>query len=295
MPHATINGLSLNYEVTQSGAGHDSAPVLLIMGFCIRGAGWRFVVPALAERHAVCTYDNRGCGLSDVPEPGYGMGDMADDAVALMDHLGWERAHVVGVSMGGMIAQHVGLRHRNRVSSLSLVATSAGSFLGRVPSPKGLVHVIGGAVRGKNEDATMRSLIKLLFPRNFQEELGRDWLTRTLNEDLTPRPTAMGRKGQLKAIFGHDTRKRLGELKGLPTVIVKPERDLLIRPKQSELLHRLIPGSSIVRLPEFGHGLVRHAGERLSQPLLDHFAAVDHQRHASGAGEPPQEPEGRYM
>lgn len=270
MPQAPIGDLTIHYEKT----GHGT-PVLLVMGFCIRGAGWRFQVPALSRHHQVCTFDNRGCGASETPTPGYPITAMADDAASLMDYLGWSKAHVVGVSMGGMIAQHLALNHRQRLRSLSLIATSAGGVTGRLPTLRGLPHVLSGALRRNDRQATLSSLSKLLFPKDVREALGADWIFDCLEEDLTPAPSAKGRKGQLKAVFGHNTRSRLNELSGLPTLIVKPERDLLVRPSESEFLHRSIPGSHIVRLESFGHGLVRHAGHRLSDPLLRHFSAVD--------------------
>lgn len=272
MPRAHVGDLTLHYETAGSGT-----PVLLVMGFCIRGAGWRFQVPALSAHHEVCVYDNRGCGTSDTPAPGYPITAMADDAVRLMDHLDWPNAHVVGVSMGGMIAQHIALEHRERTRSLVLIATSAGGMFGRLPTFRGLPHVLSGSLRRNNRQATLASLTKLLFPRAIRDELGTDWIHQCLDEDLTPTPTPEGRKGQLKAVFGHNTRQRLQELTGVPTLVVKPELDQLVRPSESEYLHRSIPGSRIVRLEGVGHGLVRHAGARLSEPLLKHFSSVDNE------------------
>jgi pimeloyl-ACP methyl ester carboxylesterase len=101
VPSAAIDGISLNYEVHGTGE-----PVLMIMGLGVGLIGWRPQVEDLAgEAWRLCVYDNRGVGRSTAPRPPYTMARLAADALALMDHLGWRQAHVVGVSMGGMIAQ----------------------------------------------------------------------------------------------------------------------------------------------------------------------------------------------
>lgn len=270
MPIANVNGIDLNYETS----GDSGTPVLMIMGFSIRGAGWRFAVPALAQAHQVCIYDNRGCGHSEAPPAPYSMAEMAADAIGLMDHLGWPQAHIIGVSMGGMIAQHVALDHRDRVLSLSLIATSPGGFFNRLPTASGLPRLLSTAM-AKTEEKRIPALMKLLFPKPHREALGDEWLTETLLHDLTPNPPDHGRKGQLKAVMKHDTRKRLGELEGIPTLVLKPSLDLLVRPNQSDKLHAGIPGSQLVTLEGFGHGLIRHAGTALTDPIAQHVAKLD--------------------
>ena len=121
MPHLELDGARLYYETT----GETGTPVLLIMGFAVPMTMWGAQVPALAERHRVIAFDNRGAGKTTARPGLYTMRGFADDAVRLLDHLGVERAHVTGVSMGGMIAQELALGHRDRVLSLSLVATQS--------------------------------------------------------------------------------------------------------------------------------------------------------------------------
>ncbi len=108
-------------------SGGDGPPVLLIMGLGMNATGWWRTVPVLAEAGLrVISFDNRGVGRSDrMPGP-YTVAEMADDAVAVLDEAGLDRAHVYGISLGGMIAQEVALRHRRRVDALVLGATTAG-------------------------------------------------------------------------------------------------------------------------------------------------------------------------
>lgn len=271
MPDVTVDDVHLHYQVDQTaGAG---TPVLLIMGLSVPGSAWRFQHAVLAREHPVCWFDNRGVGGSSAPPPPYTMARMAADAIGLMDHLGWRDAHVVGVSMGGMIAQHLALDHRDRVRSLSLLATHAGGALARLPAATGTWHFLRallGPKRGRI-DATAH----LLFPADFRAQTDPEWIREVLKKDFGKRPPKEGRRGQLRAVFGHDTRPRLADLAGVPTLVIKPERDILVRPRESERLHAAIPGSRILRLPDAGHGLLRQDADAINAALLEHFAAAD--------------------
>ncbi len=267
MPDAIVNGVRLHYET--HGAG--GPPVLLLMGFTVAGKAWRFQRDALVERHRIVWFDNRGCGRSDVPETPFSMADMADDAIALLDHLGWEDAHVTGVSMGGMIAQEVALRHRDRVRSLALIATSPGGPTGALPTRRGARHMARVALtRG---DRRLEAYRDLLFPPAYEPDP--TWLFDVLREDYGAPPPPAGRRGQLRAILRHDTRDRLHLLEGLPTLVVRPGSDVLIRPEQSDRLHRAIPGARLLRLDDAGHGIIRQSRDALNAALLEHYQAAE--------------------
>src|SRR3954469_11914440 len=120
MPTATVNGIDLYYEVSGEGP-----PLLLITGLSGNTLGWAMLEPTLAEHFQVIAFDNRGAGRSAAPPGPYTTREMADDAVGLLDHLGIERTHVLGLSMGGMIAQELALAHPTRVDRLVLFATYA--------------------------------------------------------------------------------------------------------------------------------------------------------------------------
>src|SRR5690606_19973287 len=152
------------YEVV----GDGGPPVLLVMGFGMTGAAWGPVVERLSGDHRVCWYDVRGLAQST---PGrldrHTLPDLADDAAALLDHLGRDAAHVAGISMGGMIAQHLALRHRPRVRSLTLIATHA---CGRASLPgfKALRYFVEANVtRG---EARLHAMRGLLFPPEARVE-----------------------------------------------------------------------------------------------------------------------------
>ena len=115
------DGTKLYYERTGAGA-----PVLLVMGLGMNATGWWRTIPVLAEGLEVIAFDNRGAGRSDVPDGPYTADLMADDAMAVLDAAGIEKAHVYGISLGGMIAQDIVVRHPDRVDRLVLGATTPG-------------------------------------------------------------------------------------------------------------------------------------------------------------------------
>ncbi len=274
---ATLPNAVLAYEVTgPAPVAGGPLPVLLVMGFTMPGRAWRFIVPSLADTRAVCTFDNRGAGESSVPPGPWTMADLAADAAHLLDHLGWARAHVVGISMGGMISQHLALDHRARLASLTLIATHAGGRLAILPPVRGLLPFVQANLQaraGAAADPKKRyaALSRLLFPPSYLRAANPQEIEARLRHDFEPPAPAEGRKRQLKAVLAHRTVRRLEGLVGLPTLIVKPSDDVLIAPRHSDALHRLIPGSTLMTIDGAGHGLIRQVPDRLGAAIRAHL------------------------
>ncbi len=266
MAHAEVAGRQLWYET----AGDDGTPVLLVMGFGMSSTAWRPQVKALRQHHRVLAFDNRGTGRSGAIDRSYRMADLAGDAVGLLDHLGWDRAHVVGVSMGGMVAQEVALGHRHRVRSLTLIATHPGGLASRPAGRAFRLFARANTSRGRPRMAALR---ELLFPPAHRDALpvDEDSIVADFGTPI-PRRTALM---QVRAILRHDTRRRLGQLAGMPILIVRPEQDLLVPPRNSDRLKALMPWAQVRSFADAGHGVTWQCADALNARLLEHFRAAD--------------------
>ena len=204
MPKATVNGVRIHYNVEGSGE-----PLFLIMGFSGSRMAWFFQRRAFRKDLQVVTFDNRGVGHSDKPPGPYSMRMMADDVVGLMDHLDIEKAHVLGVSMGGMIAQEIAISHPGRVRKLVLASTFAGRDRDGGHSPE-YMKALGFTEDTPDEELRQIDLKKLMGMV----------VTLAVNSRLlgmTAGPIAKlsagrlatdGVRAQLEAILDHDTRPR---------------------------------------------------------------------------------------
>lgn len=258
------DGARIHYEVHGSGD-----PVLLIMGLGSNAYGWHRTIPWLAERYQAIAFDNRGVGRSDVPAGPYTIAQMAADAEAVLDANGHDTAHVVGASLGGMIAQRFALTYPDRLRSLILICTTPGGANGVTASR----DVMTAMVQGGDDP-------RKVYRRNAWFLYGDD--TRTnhpdrIEEDLEYRqkiPTApAGYLGQLTAAMGHDTWDGLPSI-AVPTLVVHGDADLLVPTANGPLLAGRIPGARLVMVPGAGHMLQADGGDLVRDSVLDFLARV---------------------
>ena len=249
--------------------GREGPSVLFIMGLGMPGAVWGPQVDALQHDHRCCFYDHLGVGDSDRGPLLRTMPGMADDAVRILDDLSWDRAHVVGVSMGGMIAQELALRSADRCQSLTLIATHGGAPVASLPTLKGMKLFLQGLFGGPS--ARLRSLPRLLYPDEFLESMKSDALRAHLKVRLGRPPPLRTVLGQLYAVWRHSTESRLSQIE-VPTLLVRPGKDILIRPSQTDRLARLISNARVLRFEEAGHGVTFQMATELNQALREHFA-----------------------
>lgn len=270
------------HRIAYSCGGHGGDPVLLIMGLTMRGDAWRHQIDDLAQHHRLAWFDHAGLGASaPVRSRRLRMADLAADAVGVLDSLGWERAHVVGLSMGGMIAQHIALGAPERVATLSLLATHSGGRQPVLPPRAGIKLLLASTV-ARDSERRLEVLTKLLLGPKFcaADPMRAAQLVRA---DFSRPPAIRTQIAQLHAIARHHTRDRLRELAHIPTLIVRPGMDLLIDPRHSDLLHAGIPGSRLAHFPEAGHAVTRECAPALNELLLEHFERVQPQPTGSGA------------
>jgi 3-oxoadipate enol-lactonase len=247
--------------------GGPEDPVLLIMGLGASSRLWFRLLPWLTRRHRVIVFDNRGTGSSAPVRGRLTMQGMAGDAVTVLDAAGIERAHVVGASMGGMIAQHLALDHRDRVRSLVLACTTAGGRNGAPPwrlLASAAVRPLIGTRRSFPVVAPMLYAATTL--REKPDRVAED-LDRRMADSTSP----LTLYAQLGAIALHDTRPRLPELDGMPVLVVHGLEDRLVPPARGRELAELIPSAHLELIPACGHLLTTDAEEQTAGAILAHL------------------------
>jgi pimeloyl-ACP methyl ester carboxylesterase len=244
MPTVSVNGIDLYY--VEVGTGE---PLLLVTGFGADHLSWGFQLGAFSAGHRVIAFDNRGAGRSSAPDLPYTTKLMADDAVALMDRLGIESAHVLGVSLGGMIAQEVALAHPARVRSLQLHATAARpdryvlALLENLRTVRGLV----GA------EAAQRATALWLFAAttfNQRPEFVETMLYAARTQPYPQSDVGFARQGD--AIVSHDALDRLGAIT-CPTLVGVGDEDALAPLRFSREIVRAIPHAELHTIAGAGH------------------------------------------
>jgi len=280
MPITRVGENDLYYELQGEGPGD---PALLLMGLGTDLHGWERVAPVLGRSRRLLLLDNRGVGRSAKPRGAYSTAEMADDAAAVMDVAGFGRAHVVGVSLGGAIAQELALRHAERVRSLALLATFAGldrrmrdaaaegtaKVTRNHPSAADMLGTMQAMAEG-NVAVDPRVLFGFLMPLVFSKgflEREKAMLRQMYERSLSYGISLHGFAGQLAAAWKHDTLARLEAIR-VPTLVVTGTADRLVPPAQSKLIHGAIPGSRYAELAGGVHGLVYEGVEELN-PMLE--------------------------
>jgi pimeloyl-ACP methyl ester carboxylesterase len=245
----------------------EGEPVLMIMGFMGSSRAWFRLLPHVADQHRAIVFDNRGTGDSDRPGGLFTMDHLVDDALAVLDAAGEETAHVVGVSMGGMVAQHLALDHPERVRSLSLLCTHHG---GRRPGGMPWRMLASIALRPVlGPGGTFRIVAPLLYSERTRTER-RERLEADLRmraQEVTPARTALG---QGAAITRHASADRLGEL-SMPVLVVHGEEDRLVPVEAAHELARLIPSADLRIVPNAGHLLGTDAEQETAGAVLGHI------------------------
>lgn len=250
-------------------AGTRGPRILFVMGFGMRGDVWRPQIEGLRADHRVAWFDHRGVGESPRgSQRVWTMKHMAEDAVGVLDALGWDDAHLVGVSMGGMVAQETAIRFEPRLRSLTLIATHGGGPLrATLPTVEGMrCFIRANTSRGP---ARIEALKTLLYPPAFAARFDPATLGARMQAQFG-RPVAKETLvGQLHAVLRHDTTSRLGALT-LPTLIVKPSLDVLIKPASSDRLHRHLPNARLLELPDAGHGVTFQCAAEVNEAVRKH-------------------------
>ena len=241
MPTLHSEGAEIYWE--QHGTGD---PLILISGLGYTIEMWYRLLPALSKRYRTIVMDNRGVGRSSVPEGPYGVPLMVRDIRAVMDASRVERAHVLGMSMGGMIAQELALAHPDRVASLVLACTSCGGMRAVIAPP----HVFGRLFTRAHVSAEHGA--RALIPYIYHPSTPRERVEEDIAQRLRAYPSRAGYLNQLRGLMFWTSYPRLQSLR-VPTLVLHGESDGLVPARNAWILGDAIPGARVQILRNTSH------------------------------------------
>ena len=238
-------------------------PIVLIMGLGCSSAMWFRLAPRLAVRHRVILFDNRGAGQTKAPGAlVHRVSNMARDIAAVLDAAGLRRAHMVGFSMGGMIAQQFAIDHGSRVQSLTLLATNCGNPYAKLPAWE-VQRLLFDRRRETPEQALSAMRPYVYSQATPQERIAEDNTVRIANFPLRHAYDA-----QLYGLLYWNSYFQLPRLR-LPTLVVHGLEDCLIPPENGRLLASRIPGAELVEIPGASHFAHTDAPESITKAIAN--------------------------
>jgi len=266
---ATVTRGAATIHYTVSGNG---PAVVFVQGVGAIGRAWRPQLDALREQHTVIAFDNRGIGASTPGDGPLSIEAMAADTLAVADAAGATSFHLVGHSMGGVIAQQVALSALDRVRSLSLLCTFARGAQGARLSWD--LFVAGMRARIGPRASRRRAFVELVMPPSYLATVNRERLDAELADlfgrDLADQPPVVMQ--QLRAMSRYDARSSLAALGAIPTLVASATRDRIALPAFGRQLAAAIPGACYVEVDDAGHAVPIHSAPEINALLLEQCA-----------------------
>jgi 3-oxoadipate enol-lactonase len=274
MPTTHNGPVKLYWESTGTGP-----PVLLIAGQAMTLDAWWRTVPKLARSFRVLTFDHRDIGRSSHWPWPYTVHQMAEDAIAVLDAAGVERAHVYGVSLGGMVAQELALRYPDRVEALVLGATTSGGPGVTLAAPQPLTFFVrvGAMAPEEAEWAAVPYNYSVRTRRHHGERIAQDIAKRVENQTDT-----LAYLHQVGAAASHNTTGRLGQIQ-VPTLVVHGEEDVIMPLRNGEQLAKAIPHAELKTWPNAGHLYITDEprADRYIREYLERYTYAERQQQAA--------------
>lgn len=264
MPSCHCQGIDIYYEI--QGAGQ---PLLFISGLSGGTWSWYKQVPFFQRHFQTIVFDNRGAGRSSMPAGPYSIQQLANDAACLLDCLDNKKIFLVGLSMGGMIAQELALLQPDRVAAMVLGCTHCGGTLRVAPSPHVLATLMNN--EGLDQEQIIDKNLPLFFSSRCREkhpEVVAAYRQVQLQAPLQPEHAF---HAQLQAIGDFDCCDRLPQIR-IPTLIFTGTEDVLVPRQNALLLAERIAGAQLVEFAGAGHALHAECADQLNQLSLDFFS-----------------------
>ena len=272
MPLTRTTPVSLYHEVVGEGP-----PVCLINGYRLSGAAWpEAFIDRLSMRCSVISFDNRGTGRSDKPDVGYEFGNQARDVIGLLDDLGLPRAHLLGFSMGGAIAQEAAIWHADRVDRLILFATFCGGIWAE-PAPLSVISRIL-VTEGLSAEEAARQAWPVTYSPDYLAANAAAVEQQMRRELEYPTPTFVARR-QTEALRKFDSYRRLPRIRAT-TLVATGTHDVLVKPRNAAILAARIPSARLASLADLGHRAIWEAPEEMAELIGDFLTGPN--RRAGG-------------
>ncbi len=262
MPKAPVNGINMYYEVHGKGV-----PLVMIQGFAGNHQAWFFQAHVFKKYYKVIIFDNRGIGKTDKSSEPYTIRTMADDVIGLMDSIGVDKAHVLGLSLGGMVAQEVAISYPERVSKLVLGSTFASREV--IDIQPELMEALGireGSTDVDISNMDFRKLMNFMVSAAFNKRLWRMILlslARYSMKSINPE----GHFKQMAAVTSYTTLDRLHLIKA-PTLVITGTGDRIISPGASEVIASHIPNAKLVLVKSGSHAFFMEMRGRFNKEVL---------------------------
>lgn len=266
MPEIVQGNRKIYYE--SHGAGD---PLILIRGLGSNADHWYAQVPEFSKHYQVITFDNRGIARSGDPGGALTIQEMAADTIALMDALQIERAHVLGLSMGGMIAQEIAINHPQRVRGLVLVVTHAGGDQ-QVKASDEVIETVQGMTLDDSLEARVKAVAVFFASRTLTDrpDLLQEYAAVSATYPASPEIL----KRQMEAVANHDAHDRLSKIEA-QTLVLTGAEDILIPIENATLLADGIPRSELLVVEGGGHQILVEQPEACNHAVLEFLQKVD--------------------
>jgi len=257
-----VNDINIYYEIHG-----DVFPLVMIHGFTANLDWWPpYLIDEISKNFKTLFFDNRGAGRTDKPDIEYSIKGMADDTLGLMDALNIERAHVLGISMGGFIAQELVLNYPERVEKLVPCSTMCGGAKATPIHPEAMQVLIRDR-EGLPQEEIIRNWIPILFSEDFiknNPEFIEEFIRRALIAPIPP----YSAKRQLLGSALFSSARRLKKV-NTPTLVIHGKKDAIFPPQNAEIIANLIPEAKASIFDNIGHFVFSEAPEIAVKTLLD--------------------------
>ncbi len=255
MPIAKVNGININYQVEGQGE-----PLVMLAGLAMDRKGWQYQVSSFKKQYQIITFDNRGVGKSEKPGGAYSPQIMAEDTIQLMDCLNIKKAHILGISMGGLIAQEIAIVYPKRIKKLIL-----GSTWSCQDNTNGLTPAILEAAKLPIRQGAAR-----LVDASMDKPFDRWFILPILKIQcrFIKESEAAGFIAQRDGVLEYNSLNRLSSIKA-PTLVITGTKDRVIKSTSSDTIARNIPGARFVKINEGSHSVFQEMSNVFNEEVLN--------------------------